>query len=147
MTIHLCGCLIRNIIRKAIRTFFERQVKWIAEQKDKLNIQYVFHTGDLVDEADQPLQWKRADQFMKVLDDHQVPYGVLAGNHDVSHKDRSYLKFGRYFGERRFKQKPHYGGSYQNNKGHYDLISSGGNDYIMVSMGWGIGKKRTAVDR
>ncbi|MED1066340.1 metallophosphoesterase [Bacillus paralicheniformis] len=120
---------------------FERQVKWIAEQKDKLNIQYVFHTGDLVDEADQPLQWKRADQFMKVLDDHQVPYGVLAGNHDVSHKDRSYLKFGRYFGERRFKQKPHYGGSYQNNKGHYDLISSGGNDYIMVSMGWGIGKK------
>ncbi|WP_307892625.1 metallophosphoesterase [Bacillus swezeyi] len=120
---------------------FEKQVKWIAEQKDKLKIKYVFHTGDLVDEADQPIQWKRADQYMKVLDDHRVPYGVLAGNHDVSHKDRSYVKYGQYFGEKRFKNKPFYGGSFLNNKGHYDLISSGGNDYIMLSMGWGIGKQ------
>ncbi|MCY7857618.1 metallophosphoesterase [Bacillus sonorensis] len=120
---------------------FEKQVKWIAEQKDRLNIQYVFHTGDIVDEADQPVQWKRADQYMKVLDKHQVPYGVLAGNHDVSHKDRSYVSYGKYFGEKRFKDKPFYGGSFLNNKGHYDLISSGGNDYIMLYMGWGIGTK------
>lgn len=32
----------------------------------------------------------------------------------------------------------HYGGSYKNNRGHYDLISSNGNDYIMLYMGWGI---------
>lgn len=120
---------------------FEKQVNWIAEQKDRLNIKYVFHTGDIVDEADQPVQWKRADQFMKVLDDRRVPYGVLAGNHDVSHKSRSYLRYGKYFGEQRFKNKPFYGGSYLNNKGHYDLISCGGNDYIMIFMGWGIGAK------
>ncbi|MFO6497648.1 MULTISPECIES: metallophosphoesterase [Bacillus] len=120
---------------------FEKQVKWIAEQKDKLNIKYVFHTGDLVDEADQPIQWERADRFMKVLDDHKVPYGVLAGNHDVGHKDNSFQTYGKYFGAKRFQNKPFYGGSYANNKGHYDLISSGGNDYIMLSMGWGIGAK------
>ena len=34
---------------------------------------------------------------------------------------------------------PWYGGSYKNNKGHYDLVSAGGIDFIMVYMGWGIG--------
>ncbi|NPC94285.1 hypothetical protein HOO54_19200 [Bacillus sp. WMMC1349] len=121
---------------------FEKQVNWIASQKDKLNIQYVFHTGDVVDDADQLIQWKRADRYMKVLDDNQIPYGVLAGNHDVDHKSNSYQTFSKYFGEKRFKNKPYYGGAYNHhNKGHYDLISSGGHDYVMISMGWGIGEK------
>src|SRR5699024_8169143 len=44
-----------------------------------------------------------------------------------------------YFGEDRFKDQPYYGGSYKNNRGHYDLIYENGNDYIMVHMGWGDG--------
>ncbi|MDI5788864.1 hypothetical protein PO124_11960 [Bacillus licheniformis] len=102
--------------------------------------------GDLVDEADQPLQWKRADQFMKVLDDNQVPYGVLAGNHDVSHKDRSYLKFGRYFGERRFKQNRITAGLIRITKGITTSFPAGQRLYHGVD-GVGNRKKKTAVDR
>ena len=116
-------------------------VEWIRDQRDPLNIQYVFHTGDIVDDS-KDKQWNRADTFMRVLDQHQIPYGVLAGNHDVRHKDGHYREYGRYFGAKRFEDKPYYGESYQNNRGHYDLISAGGNDYMMVYMGWGSSKMR-----
>ena len=66
------------------------------------------------------------------------PYGVLAGNHDVDHKSSDYTQFTKWFGEDRFKDKPYYGESYKNNRGHYDLISANGNDYIMLYMGWGV---------
>jgi len=79
-----------------------------------------------------------ADQAMKVLDDAGIRYGVLAGNHDVGHKDGSYDNYYQYFGEDRFAGRDYYGGSYKNNRGHYDLISANGNDYIMVYMGWGV---------
>ncbi|MCG7410153.1 S-layer homology domain-containing protein [Paenibacillus sp. ACRRX] len=117
---------------------YKSEVDWIAANKDKKNIRYVFHTGDVVDEMDKVEQWERADTYMKVLEQAEVPYGVLAGNHDVNHKDENYTDFSKYFGEKRFKDKPFYGESYKDNRGHYDLISVDGIDFIMVYMGWGI---------
>ncbi|ABV63795.1 metallophosphoesterase [Bacillus pumilus] len=128
---------------KSYPHIFKQMVEWIRDQREKLNIQYVFHTGDIVDDS-KDKQWHRADTFMRVLDEHQIPYGVLAGNHDVRHKDGFYAEYGKYFGEKRFANKPYYGESYQNNRGHYDLISAGGNDYMMVYMGWGI--KQDEID-
>ncbi|WP_075618624.1 S-layer homology domain-containing protein [Paenisporosarcina indica] len=123
---------------------FDRMTTWMAEEKEKLNLKYVFHTGDLVDEADQPVQWERADTFMGTLDDAAIPYGVLAGNHDVGHKTGDYEEYSKYFGEQRFVDKDYYGESYKNNRGHYDLISSNGNDFIMMYMGWGVNEEDIA---
>lgn len=117
---------------------YEQQTKWIAEHQDDMKIKYVFHTGDLVNISTDMTQWSRANEYMKVLDDHKVPYGVLAGNHDVDQVSTDYTNYYQYFGEDRFSNKPYYGGSYLNNRGHYDLISVGGNDYIMVYLGWGV---------
>jgi LPXTG-motif cell wall-anchored protein len=117
---------------------YNEQVNWIAENKDNYNIDYVLHTGDLVNFSNQEYQWEVADKAMQVLDDAGIPYGVLAGNHDVEQKSNDYTDYYRYFGADRFEDKPWYGGSYKNNRGHYDLISSNGNDYIMVYLGWGI---------
>lgn len=117
---------------------FDRMTKWIAEVKEDLNVKYVFHTGDLVDKAHEPIQWQRADEYMGTLDHANIPYGVLAGNHDVGHKTGDYDEYGKYFGEQRFNGKDYYGESYKNNRGHYDLISANGNDFIMVYMGWGV---------
>lgn len=117
---------------------FDRQTQWIAEMKEELKIEYVFHTGDLVDEADQEYQWDHADQYMSVLDDNEIPYGVLAGNHDVGGVNNDYTAYYKYFGADRFENKPYYGESYLNNRGHYDLMSAGGNDYIMVYLGWDV---------
>ena len=75
----------------------------------------------------------------KKLDVAKFPYGVLAGNHDVGHLNGDYSNYTQYFGENRYLSNPWYGGSYKNNRGHYDLISVDGIDFIMLYMGWGIG--------
>lgn len=118
---------------------YQANVKWIAEQKDNINLQYVIHTGDIVDKEYQEYQWIEADKNMKVLEDANIPYGVLAGNHDVGHQNNDYTKYYQYFGDWRFKDMPTFGGSYKNNRGHYDLVSANGNDFIIVYMGWGLG--------
>lgn len=83
-------------------------------------------------------QWNRASDYMKMLEDANLPNGVLAGNHDVGSYDWDYTTYSQYFGESRYKDQPYYGGSYKDNRGHYDLINVEGNDFIMMYMGWGI---------
>ncbi|UTI42763.1 lamin tail domain-containing protein [Niallia sp. RD1] len=117
---------------------YKRQTEWIAEKQEEMKIKYVLHTGDVVDESDDEQQWLYADEYMRVLEDNGVPYGVLAGNHDVDQLSNDYTEFSKWFGEDRFKDQPHYGESYKDNRGHYDLISAGGNDFIMIYMGWGV---------
>jgi hypothetical protein len=117
---------------------YKKMVDWIAENKESLKVPYVFHTGDLVDVSTDDQQWAYADAYMKVLEDVGIPYGVLAGNHDVDHKTNDYTQYSKYFGEKRFKEQPYYGESYKDNRGHYDLVSANGNDFIMVYMGWGV---------
>lgn len=119
---------------------YQSIVNWIADQKEEQKIKYVIHTGDIVDESDKEYQWIEADKNMKMLEEAAVPYGVLAGNHDVSNQFGTYDEYWKYFGAWRFEDKPHYGESYKNNMGHYDLISSNGNDFIVVYMGWGFGQ-------
>lgn len=117
---------------------FDTMTKWIVNNRQEMNIRYVFHTGDLVDKSYEPYQWLNADQFMKTLDNDKMPYGVLAGNHDVNHKDEDYSEYSRYFGAARFEDNDYYGESYKDNRGHYDLISEKGQDFIMLYMGWGV---------
>ncbi|MFD2629633.1 lamin tail domain-containing protein [Oceanobacillus kapialis] len=117
---------------------YEQQVNWIAENQQEHNIEYVFHSGDLVNIHDDFEQWDVADRSMRVLDEAGVPYGVVAGNHDVNNKQRYYDNYSQFFGEDRFEGKSYYGESFQDNRGHYDLISVNGMDFIMVHLGWGI---------
>ncbi|SFF80435.1 Calcineurin-like phosphoesterase [Halobacillus alkaliphilus] len=120
---------------------YKSMVDWIAANKDYLNIPYVFHTGDVVNEWDNEAQWQYADTYMKVLEKVNIPYGILAGNHDIDLKSSNkYTQFSKYFGQTRFEKQPSYGGSYKDNQGHFDLISENSDDYIMVYMGWGISK-------
>ncbi|CAN7213368.1 S-layer homology domain-containing protein [Paenibacillus sp. LjRoot153] len=126
---------------KSYPHIYQQIVKWIADHKEDNKIKYVIHTGDIVDNADQEYQWIEADKDMKVLEDANIPYGVLAGNHDVGHQDNDYSYYAKWFGEDRFKDQPTYGESYDNNRGHYDLVSSNGNDFIVIYMGWGYGDK------
>ena len=82
-------------------------------EKENLNIQYVFHTGDLVDKSYMEDQWINADRSMKTLEDAAIPYGVLAGNHDVNHTANDYTKYYEYFGADRFEDETYYGESYK----------------------------------
>ena len=67
-----------------------------------------------------------------------LPYGVLAGNHDVAHGNERYINYRKYFGADRYINNSYYGGSYDNNLGHYDLITADGQELLMLYMSWDI---------
>lgn len=121
-------------------SFPERQLdihNYLLRQRVPMNIQYVFHTGDIVDEYDKPIQWERANAAYAMFDQANFPYGVLGGNHDVGqHDEKGFPVYSQHFGQARFAGNPWYGGSHKNNRGHFDLISAGGHDFIFVHMSW-----------
>ena len=122
--------------------FYEHQLnihEFLLEQREPMNLQYLFHTGDIVDESDKPEQWANANPAYAQLDEAGLPYNVLAGNHDVGHMDGDFTEYSKHFGKHRYEDKPWYGGFYEDNRGSYTLFSAGGVDFIVVSQGWGPG--------
>lgn len=115
---------------------FNHMNQWIVDHIKDFNIKYLVHTGDIVDDWKRIYQWQNADNSMKIIDNSGLPYGVLAGNHDCGHSREDYTNYYTYFGEQRFAQRDYYGGSYMDNKGHYDLISAGGVNFIIIYMSW-----------
>ena len=105
---------------------------FLYEHRKDMNLAYVIHTGDLVHRNGDEENWVRAKDAMDLLRD--IPFGVLAGNHDMAESGGGYAGYSRWFGEQRFSDKPYYGASFQNNRGHYDLLTVGDTDYIFVYM-------------
>ncbi|MFK7691364.1 discoidin domain-containing protein [Paenibacillus sp. HJGM_3] len=114
---------------------YDTMSQWIVDNQSAKKIQYVLHTGDIVDSWNDEVQWQRANASMKILDDASVPYGVVSGNHDVNHEANEYVNYWRYFGRDRYEGKPWYGGDKDNNRHHYDLISAGGMDFVILYLG------------
>ena len=116
---------------------FDQLGDWIVDEYGKGTFEYAIHTGDIVNTADSDAQWEIADRNLKKLDDANVPYGVLAGNHDVIIDGVDYSYYHKYVGADRFKNNPWYGGDMDNNRNHYDLVSFGGHDFIVMYLGFG----------
>lgn len=123
---------------KSYPDIFMKLTNWIKQNEEMEQIKYVVHTGDIVDNYEEKSQWKVAHKAFKKLDHANISYGVLAGNHDVGHSRVDYKTFAHYFGEHRFKSQDTFGESIQNNRNHYDLLSAGGRDLLMLYLGWGI---------
>ncbi|MBD2867791.1 S-layer homology domain-containing protein [Paenibacillus arenilitoris] len=117
---------------------FDKLGDWIPEEYEKGSFSYAIHTGDVVNVANDEAQWAVADRNLKKLDDANVPYGLLAGNHDVILDGVNYTYFGKYVGAHRYEDKPWYGGQMNDNQNHYDLISVGGHDFIILYIGFGL---------
>ena len=111
---------------------------YILAQRENLGIEYVIHTGDIVDEFNEEYEFQNASKELKKFEDAGLPYGVLGGNHDVAHGNERYGLYWKYFGADRYEEFPWYGGSYENNLGHYDLVSVDGQELLFIYMSWDI---------
>ncbi len=111
------------------------QNEWVVENYDRMNIGYIIHTGDFVDLPHNREQWNFVTEQYKKWDEASLAYGVLAGNHDVDGTD--YTEFKEYFGTHRFENNEWFGDDYDGNRGHYDLMTLGGVDFIFVYLGYG----------
>jgi PKD repeat protein len=136
-------------------SIFQTQINWIVSNRTNLNIMYVAGLGDITDDGDcQPYQWANATNALYRLENPAttglpdgIPYGVVPGNHD--HHCGTTL-YNAYFGVSHFAGRSYYGGHLGgNNQNHYDLISAGGMDFVIVHMDFNYGYpdvNYTAID-
>jgi hypothetical protein len=68
----------------AINKLWTDQTTWISQNASSLNIQFVTHEGDIVDDVNNTTHWSRAEAGIATLDAAGIPYGIAPGNHDVS---------------------------------------------------------------
>ena len=84
--------------------FFKKQTQWIADNRDRFNIKYVLHLGDLTG-GNEAQQWARASNALQVLD-RTVPYAIVPGNHDSgtgNAQSRDTTLLNKYFPTSKFK--------------------------------------------
>ena len=117
---------------------FDAVTNWIVDNKDSLGIEYVIHTGDIVDEFNEEYQFVNASNELAKFEAAGLPYGLLGGNHDVAHGNAVYNLYYKYFSSDRYESNPWYGAAYDNNKGHYDLMTVDGEELLMIYMSWDI---------
>lgn len=60
--------------------------RWIAENKEEKNIQYVINLGDNTDKDKQVEEWNYVMEAFRVLDDADIPYIINRGNHDDDYR-------------------------------------------------------------
>lgn len=117
---------------------YEKITKYIVDNIKDKKIVYGIHTGDIVDNSEDKTQWENAEKAMKILDKAGFPYGVVSGNHDVGHVAKDYSSFYNYYGSSRFSNKSSFGGSPNNNRDHYDLVTHNDQKFIIIYLGWSI---------
>jgi hypothetical protein len=87
-------------------SLFDGLCNWIVNNRDAYNIRMVVHTGDIVNNAADSIQWENANHSMGMLLDSGTPYCWDAGNHD----DESYWIAGNYraFNVTLMEEKPYW---------------------------------------
>lgn len=114
-------------------SLYYAQTRWIVENRYSHNILFVSHLGDIVHNNDlYEQEWLVADAAMSELD-NVLPYGILAGNHDMQIGGTAQF-YKKYFPDSRFQDYPWWGGSFNDNKNNYQLISAPGQKLIILHL-------------
>ena len=113
---------------------FQAQARWIAENREKRNIAYVWHLGDITQD-DAPAQWEVAKSCFNMIEG-DVPYLLVPGNHDYSGSAARSSQLGEYFPVDKMKQWPTFGGVFHENKldNNYHLFRIGDQDWIALGL-------------
>ena len=116
---------------------FADQTQWVADSIDLLDIRYVSHFGDVVQHGDDIGEWANADLAMTTLDIAGIPYGVTAGNHDITASGSAiqpYIPqlFESYFGPQRFVGKPWYRGASPSGMSSYQVFDAHGLQFLAL---------------
>jgi hypothetical protein len=122
---------------------YEAQTRWIAENAEAMNIRFVSHLGDIVENGgydthspNNQTEWDRARAAMGLLDG-VVPYGMTIGNHDFDNwyapQDGS-SQFLAHFGTDRYDRQPWWGGSSPDGLSSYQSVQVAGRDMLFLHL-------------
>ncbi len=63
---------------------FINRTQWLADNEDELDLEFVLHTGDLVNwDTPDHAQYEMASDGMVPLEEADIPYSIAIGNHDT----------------------------------------------------------------
>lgn len=117
---------------------FKNQTEWIVKNVKKLNIKFVSHLGDIVQSGSlNKNEWIIASKALSLLENNNIPYSLIPGNHDVDIVDNPDAKFSTYnhfFPVNRFIKKPWFGGNYKNYQNNYQLITIENYQFIILNL-------------
>jgi hypothetical protein len=132
---------------------FSAQTHWVADNANTLNIPFLIHLGDIVDQVNKPEQWTVADNAMRVLENAKIPYSVLAGNHDVL-LDREYAgdqstatdaqrvlanePYLKTFSPARAQKTATFGGRDPSGFHEFHIFQAEGQKFLVLSLSWRI---------
>lgn len=107
-----------------------KMMEWLAKNKENLNLQCVFHVGDISEEASD-LEYENANNHFKILDEKNINYITTIGNHDYIDGGKNYEK---YFTKERYKNKVGFeeNSFYKLNK--YFFIEVKNQKYLIISL-------------
>jgi len=128
---------------------FTAQTTWIAANADRLDVAFVLHEGDVVNDLCDPAQWARGSAAMQVLDDADVPYAIAPGNHDLiayapvcepqaTVRRTDDVPFTTTFPAARFNRRT-FGGSFSpdSTANTFHTFTAGGTDYLVIALQFG----------
>jgi hypothetical protein len=121
-----------------VQNTYMKQTRWIASHAESDRIAFVIHMGDLTDHNTTD-EWDIASDAHAILDDANVPYSVMPGNHDYLVGDHDFDRggslFDEYFGPSRFLERPHYGGGRNgSNLSNYATFEAGRAKFLVLSV-------------
>jgi len=128
------------------------QIDWLINNKNDLNLQFVAHEGDIVQNHDEnPListgstftltgytEWSFMQWQMNRLIDSEIPYSTLPGNHDYKDGTRDNTMLNSYFPLSSFTGMTTYQGSYDiDSDNTYHIVNVDNNKVLILSLEFG----------
>jgi hypothetical protein len=119
---------------------FTAQTGWIVANRERLDIRFVVHLGDVTD-TNSPREWRNARDSMSLLDG-VVPYSIIAGNHDHGPGGNASTRdtlLNEYFDFKSHAAQPTFGGALEDGRleNTYHLFEAGGRQWIVLCLEWG----------
>jgi len=121
-------------------TPFIDQIDWLITNKERLNLKFVGHEGDIVQSYTTDItEWEFATSEMERLYDNDIPYSTLPGNHDYSGGTRDSTMYNTYFPLSQFEQMSTYTDAFEENKSDntYHTVNINGTDLLILSLEFG----------
>ncbi|MEH0147234.1 lamin tail domain-containing protein [Corynebacterium sp. Q4381] len=125
-------------------TSFTQMIAFLVANRDARDIIATVHTGDVIQnwlrgnqEPDRAvLENERASKIMKILEDADMPYGILPGNHDNAWGNSNDM-FNEYYPVSRFENKPWFGDHGPDGMAsNYFTLEKDGSKWLFLQMGY-----------
>ena len=115
----------------------EATFAWLVRQREDRNIVFLAHLGDVVEHGSD-IEVGLADETFRGIDG-QLPYSVLAGNHDIDSStddQRGPTVWLSAFGPNRFVHSPTYRGASPGGYNSYHVLTAGGREWLVFALDW-----------